>query len=198
MIKFIRSILSKLTFGKHSVFEGSGRVDETITGVMAQHYGFASVPPKGVELYTLQFGNNNISVAENDGTGKTTVPGPKTPGTVVIYTPSQDNGGKQLSIGCTPADPAISGDKPSIALFAAGDGIIVLQADLIKLSGTTLISLGEGTGQLALLNSNGFTDINTALGQIALYINGIIPGTVTWPGPSIIAQTHLTTKTVAK
>jgi hypothetical protein len=130
MIKFIRSILSKLTFGKHTVFEGSGRVDETITGVMAQHYGFASVPPEGVELYTLQFGNNNVSVAENDGKGKTEIArtqGSFGPGTVAVYTPLSDNNNKTLLMLLVPdqTDPSI--------LMACESGTIEAGADTIFL-----------------------------------------------------------------
>jgi hypothetical protein len=75
IITIIRSILSSLgvalntakTYG-YKTFFGTGRADEHITGKMYQHYGFSSMPPTNAcELITLQYGNNNISIAENDG-----------------------------------------------------------------------------------------------------------------------------------
>ena len=70
MIKIIRAILKTLTGTVYRTFTADGRPDELIGGKLVQHYGFSSSPPVGTELVTLQMGNNNFAVAENDGSIK--------------------------------------------------------------------------------------------------------------------------------
>jgi hypothetical protein len=51
----------------YRMFTGKGRPGEKIQGALVQHYGFRSWPPAGTDFITLQQGNFNISVAENEG-----------------------------------------------------------------------------------------------------------------------------------
>lgn len=67
MINFIRALIKTLTGTGDRYYTGTGRPDETTTGKMYQHYGFRSVPIENCELMTVQYGNNNVSIAENDG-----------------------------------------------------------------------------------------------------------------------------------
>ena len=67
MINIIRGIIKSITGNTNRFFKSSGRPDEEIQGKIYQHYGFRSAPPAGVEHLTIQYGNNNVSVAENDG-----------------------------------------------------------------------------------------------------------------------------------
>ena len=67
MINFIRTLIKTLIGTGDRYFTGQGRPDETISGKMYQHYGFRSIPIENCELMTVQYGNNNVSVAENDG-----------------------------------------------------------------------------------------------------------------------------------
>lgn len=70
-ITLIRGILDDISglvsSVAYRVFTAFGRPDEILRGRLYQHYGFRSVPPKGVEVLTLQQGNSNVSVAEMDG-----------------------------------------------------------------------------------------------------------------------------------
>lgn len=69
MLQLIRGILTSITTSAqkaYRTFVAEGRVDETISGKIMQHYGYISIPPAGSELITLQFGNNSFSVAENE------------------------------------------------------------------------------------------------------------------------------------
>ena len=67
VVQVFRSLLVSITGTVYRIFSAKGRADETLTGKMYQHYGFRSNPPADTELATLKFGNNIISVAENDG-----------------------------------------------------------------------------------------------------------------------------------
>ena len=44
----------------------NGRADERLSAKIYQHYGFKSAAPKNTERLTIVYGNNTVSVAEND------------------------------------------------------------------------------------------------------------------------------------
>lgn len=83
IIKFIRALIKTITGTSSRYFEASGRPDETVSGKMYQHYGFRSNPLPNTELMTIQYGNNNVSVAENDGNLLSTTS--QDVGDVVVY-----------------------------------------------------------------------------------------------------------------
>ena len=62
-----RVLVESITDGIYRVFHGTGRPQETCSGLLFQHYGLRTQPPANVDLFTLQYGNNHFSVAENDG-----------------------------------------------------------------------------------------------------------------------------------
>lgn len=181
MIKLLRSIIKTFTRGVHNTFTGTGRAGESLSGMMVQHYGFSSVPPAGIELITLQYGNNNISVAENDGSGKTnTIARLETnlpEGSVAIYTPMQDNNDNTLVILLKP------GDTPIIYVVAEG-GQVDVGADnmMIQVDDKTRITDISATPlpTYALVNVNWLTQ------QFAVHTHPV-SGTVTLaPNPGVL------------
>jgi phage gp45-like len=72
MVAF-RVLLESIVDGAYRIFKGQGRPQEQCTGALFQHYGLRTQPPANVDLFTIQYGNNHFSVAENDGAllGKT-------------------------------------------------------------------------------------------------------------------------------
>lgn len=81
IVDVIRAILKTVTNGVYRTFTADGRSDETLGGKMMQHYGFSSKPLAGTEILTVQYGNNNFSIAENDGDIKPDLD----PGDVALY-----------------------------------------------------------------------------------------------------------------
>lgn len=79
----IRGLIQTLTGSVNRIFTAFGRPDETIKGKLYQHFGFRSSPPVGCELLTIQYGNNNVCVAENDGSAPGTVVVPNTNETAI-------------------------------------------------------------------------------------------------------------------
>ena len=68
MVQIFKSLLNFVTTGVNRYFQATGRADETIDGgKMYQHFGFRSNPTQNTELVTVKYGNNILSVAENDG-----------------------------------------------------------------------------------------------------------------------------------
>jgi hypothetical protein len=66
-VEIFKSVMVAISGSVNRLFSATGRADETIIGKMYQHYGFRSSPPADTELATIKYGNNIISVAENDG-----------------------------------------------------------------------------------------------------------------------------------
>jgi phage gp45-like len=168
IITIIRSILSSLgvafntakTAGYRTFF-GTGRADEHISGKMYQHYGFASMPPEGAELITMQYGNNNISIAENDGSVVSTVDLQKND--VMVYAKNGDEfsflnmfmklGSVLMSMETT-GDFAVQADK-DITLDTP-DGNIEMSATSGTMALKSTITLGKDSpnGYFPLLTIN--------------------------------------------
>lgn len=68
MVKVIKSIIKKIVAAVWGNMRwwGTGYADSTLSGKMYQHYGFKSYPPEGTENVQIDYGNNVVSVAEND------------------------------------------------------------------------------------------------------------------------------------
>jgi phage gp45-like len=66
-VNAFRVVLDSIVDGAYRIFKGEGRPQEQCTGALFQHYGLRTQPPANVDLFTLQYGNNHFSVAENDG-----------------------------------------------------------------------------------------------------------------------------------
>jgi len=67
MITFVRGFIKFLhgTWTNMRSF-GYGYADEQLSAKMYQHWGFKSYPPAGTEDIKVHWGNNVISIAEND------------------------------------------------------------------------------------------------------------------------------------
>jgi hypothetical protein len=89
VIQVFRSLLVSITGTVYRIFSAKGLADQTLAGKMYQHFGFRSTPPVDTELATIKFGNNIISVAENDGVGATAPPQPLS-GETTIYSSDGD------------------------------------------------------------------------------------------------------------
>jgi len=191
MIRVLRGILTALTDIAGTVyrqFTADGRVDEEITGVMYQHYGFASSPKPGADLVTLQYGNNNISVAENDGSLRPSLD----PGDVALY--ANGAAGSFNGILIQPAGNSIDilTTDGSIHLVADGSSIINISATNVYLGAAP----GDEASTYRLLNENFVSEhylkhVHAASGLPLT--EGVVSGTML---PDVLP--HQTTVTKAK
>lgn len=154
MLQVIRGILTSFTQAVYRKFKGTGRVGETIAGTSYQHYGFCSVPLPGTEIITLQYGNNNVAIAENDGAGRPPV---MAAGSVAIYLPSADSSDPKcliyLSIDTATSKPqiTISCDE-SVSIVTKNINLATTEA--IDLSADTAVTAGTIGTKYALVNEN--------------------------------------------
>jgi phage gp45-like len=162
MIKIIRSVLKTITQGVYRTFTGDGRSDEEIGGKFVQHYGFSSRPPIGTELITLQMGNNNFSIAENDGSIKPDLDD----GDVAVY-----------SIGTTESFIGLLIQKQGNALnIMTTDGTIQITAT--KDQNDTLIEI-EANGVNITAADDGNITVDTGNGTVNISSGEIsVSGTV--------------------
>ena len=131
MLKLLRASLQSLTTSvskAYKTFVAYGRMDEELTGKLMQHYGFSSMPTADMELITFQIGNNNFSVAENDGNNK---PINLPSGAVSLYLPSADGTEPKVSISmykdsASPHDPLLTIDSDKAVLITAGQSLSIL------------------------------------------------------------------------
>ena len=136
MITYIRAILKKVV-GLSDSYRSAiaeGRPDELIATKMTQHYGFRSYPPEGTELHCLQFGNNNFSLAENDGSKAFNL----SEGDVIIYR-SEGIAAPTEYILITKV-----GTKTIIDIKSAGD--MVIQGKVTAIVGTDAVGIQSNTG----------------------------------------------------
>jgi hypothetical protein len=130
-LQVFRSLLNYVSGSTYRYFSARGRSGETIdNGRMYQHYGFRSNPPKDTELATLKWGNNIISVAENDGN---TAEGkfPMGDGEVRIY-----SAGDASTVNNIILNPAKN------TLYPAGISILIeAAADIYILAGKGKVSI---------------------------------------------------------
>jgi phage gp45-like len=158
-MEIIRSLLQTIATGIYRVFTGSGRGDEVLKGLLYQHYGFKSVPPVGCDLLTMLYGNNCISVAENDGDALIVATDtPFKAGDVYMYT--GNNNFIRLNDDAT----------ATVSLTVKSDKDIEIICGALK-----NINLGSGVTQ-ALANKAFVTAVGAALTTLA--VPGFDPTTI--------------------
>jgi len=150
MLKFIRSIMKTFFVSDsagYTQYTGDGRAEESVEGIVAQHYGFASYPPIGTEMMTLQFGANNFSIAESDGTIRPELE----EGDAAIY--SVGSGDEFVGMLIQKQGNAINimTKDGTIGITADNDGDIMID------SGNGTIEIDCGTGNMTI---NGNVSIN--------------------------------------
>jgi len=151
MLKFIRSIMKTFFVSDsagYTQYTGSGRSGEETAGVVAQHYGFASYPPVGTEFMTLQFGNNNYSVAESDGEMRPELE----EGDTALYSVGEGDSFVGMLIQKNGNAINIMTDEGTIGITADSDGDITIDA------GNGTITIDCGTGDMTI---NGKVSINS-------------------------------------
>lgn len=161
-------------------FVGVGRPDEAIAGKFVQHYGFRSIPTANTELLTLQYGFNNFSIAENDGSGPQALQLQE--GDVAIYRPTDD------------------GTLPLAAVFLVKEAGSI-KAQVFGSDNVTIVTnpggevnLGEkGAATYYLVNENFLTQIFNA----HTHTGGVLPGALTGPPVVITPVLPITTETTS-
>jgi len=105
----------------YRTFTAYGRGNEIVSGKIFQHYGFRSQPKQGADLVTVQYGNNSVSVAENDGN---LYPVALKEGQVAVYADGAD--GSEVVIALHSNDNVEGGDKGLIDIHTANGSIQII------------------------------------------------------------------------
>jgi phage gp45-like len=189
MIQVIRGIIKSFVTGVYNTFTADGRPDETISGTQYQHYGFSSSPPVGVECISLQYGQNNVSVAEAAGnlvtlynleegdvvlynTAESRIHLRDEDGVISIYTIDKTNN-KTYAIKIDPTNKAVvigAGNTPSGTTTTGS--LLELEEDKATL-GTALPGNKES---VVVTNSDGLGTVEINRGNFTVAQTPLIPG----------------------
>ncbi len=101
-VEIVRGIINSVdttTSEVYRLYNYTGRPHEEGRGFADQHYGLRTIPLPGMECISLRYGNNDVIVAENDGTSNPISVGQQQasfgkPGDTLLYTKD----GAQLSL----------------------------------------------------------------------------------------------------
>jgi hypothetical protein len=153
VIRAVFNYIEEVAGKNFRIFTSAGRPDEVITGRIMQHYGYMSKPPLGLDHVCLQYGDNNISVAETSGASNITL----NHGDVIIFTDPNSNGDLENSIYL--AAPADGVDGVSIGIFSDGTISIDTPKAGIIMDKDGVIEIKNDNGTISMA-TNGTVSIN--------------------------------------
>lgn len=156
IVDVIRGALLKLAGSTYRTFASTGRALEVVSGKMFQHYGFRSMP-KGADLIILRYGNNAVSVAENDASLAPTL----SEGQVAVYADGRT--ASEVSVVLSPGTGSSDGlitisCKTGAITINAGDNVqVVCEQDRVTIKAPS-VQLGDDSGLKKLLTES-FADL---------------------------------------